>query len=79
MITTDCTPAARDFVACCEAVHVVPVGDSTALAQAMIAVLGKPAPDSQTLADAVKPFAIDCGGQAYLLLMSSLLARARKH
>ncbi|MFT8471208.1 glycosyltransferase [Acetobacter persici] len=79
VITTDCTPAARDFVACCEAVHVVPVGDSTALAQAMIAVLGKPAPDSQNLADAVKPFAIDCGGQAYLLLMSSLLAKARKH
>ncbi|MFT8722258.1 MAG: glycosyltransferase [Acetobacter malorum] len=79
VITTDCTPAARDFVGCSEAVHVVPVGDSGALARAMIGVLEKPAPDSQRLAEAVRPFFIDCGGQAYLLLMSDLLAKTKRH
>ncbi|OAG74986.1 Glycosyl transferase, group 1 [Acetobacter malorum] len=78
VITTACTPAARDFVGCSEAVHVVPVGDSGALARAIISVLEKPAPDSQRLAEAVRPFSIECGGQAYLLLMSALLEAANR-
>ncbi|GAN69059.1 glycosyltransferase [Acetobacter orleanensis] len=79
VITTACTPAARDFVSCSEAVHVVPVGDCSALARAMCGVLGTPAPDSQRLANAVRPFFIDAGGQAYLFLMSDLLEKARQN
>nr|WP_298795989.1 glycosyltransferase [uncultured Acetobacter sp.] len=79
VITTNCTPAAGDFVRCLNAVHVVPVGDSAALARSMIAVLAHPAPDAQTLAEAVKPFAIDFGGQAYLSLMSAALEKAKAH
>lgn len=75
VITTDCTPAARDFVACPNAVHVVPVEDCAALAAAIRAALGTPAPNSQALADAVRPFFIDYGGQAYLSLMSDLLEK----
>jgi glycosyltransferase involved in cell wall biosynthesis len=68
VVSTDCTPAARELLHDGVAGRVVPVGDPPALAAAIDAMLAEPVPDPAALAKLVDRFRIGRVAAAYLEL-----------
>lgn len=70
VITTDCTPAARELLGSALIGRVVPISSPAALAAAMAATLEAPAPDPFILARHVEGFRIGPIAHSYLDLLS---------
>jgi glycosyltransferase involved in cell wall biosynthesis len=77
VVATDCTPAARELLATREAGRVAPIGDVSALARDIDAVLAQVPPDRERLARLVDGYRIGAVSQDYLALFDRL-ARARR-
>lgn len=75
VVSTDCPSGPRELLADGTYGPLVPVGDPTALAEAMLASLDAP-PPRRRLTDRAGEFALDSVGDAYLRLMLPQLAPA---
>jgi glycosyltransferase involved in cell wall biosynthesis len=76
VVATDCTPAARELLACPGAGRVIPIGDVPAMAQALGDELASPPPDPQQLARLVDAYRLGPVSRAYLHLFDTVIGRA---
>jgi len=74
VVSTDCTPAARELLAGDEAGHVAPIGDAAGLAEGLRKVLAQPAPDPRALARRVDGYRIGPIAEAYLTVFDAVVA-----
>ncbi len=75
VVSTDCTPAARELLAGDLAGRVAPLGDVAALAEGLRQVLNQPAPDPQALAGIVAGYRIGPIADEYLTVFDSVAAQ----
>jgi glycosyltransferase involved in cell wall biosynthesis len=74
VIATASTPAVSDVMTDTKRGIVVPVGDTDALTAALSAILNRPAPDPECLANAVSAYRIGTGAEAYLDVFAEAMA-----
>ena len=75
VVSTDCTPAARELLAHAAAGRVAPIGDVEGLAEGLRAVLSQPAPDPRVLADMVADYRIGPISDSYLRIFDTVAAK----
>jgi glycosyltransferase involved in cell wall biosynthesis len=75
VVSTDCTPAARELLAGDQAGHVAPIGDAAGLAEGLRKVLAQPAPDPQALARSVDGYRIGPIAEDYLTVFDAVVAQ----
>lgn len=69
VVSTRCSPAVTDLIACDDTGRIVPPADPSALAEALIAILETDAPDAALLSSCSRPYHVSRGGRHYLELM----------
>ncbi|WP_051695724.1 glycosyltransferase [Caulobacter sp. UNC358MFTsu5.1] len=75
VVSTDCTPAARELLGDSHNGRVAPIGDAFALAESLRAVLQAPAPDPRVLARAVDAYRLGPIAEAYLDVFDAVVAK----
>jgi glycosyltransferase involved in cell wall biosynthesis len=75
VVSTDCTPAARELLRNAVNGCVAPIGDAEALAKGLRAVLDGPAPDPRVLARSVADYRIGPIAEAYLQVFDTVVAK----
>lgn len=75
VVSTDCTPAARELLGTPLNGRVAPIGDVEALAEALGQVLDAPAPDPRALARSVAHYRLGPIAEAYLEVFDAVVAK----
>jgi glycosyltransferase involved in cell wall biosynthesis len=75
VVSTACTPAARELLAHPGAGHVAAIGDAAGLAQGLRKVLEGPAPDPESLARLVSAYRMGTISEDYLRMFDAVAAR----
>ncbi|MBO9559236.1 MAG: glycosyltransferase [Caulobacter sp.] len=75
VVSTDCTPAARELLSDGVNGRVAPIGDAFALADSLRAMLQAPAPDPRVLARAVDAYRLGPIAEAYLDVFDAVVAK----
>ena len=75
VVSTDCTPAARELLSDGPNGHVASIGDVAGLAEGLRQVLNGPAPDPRVLARAVVDYRIGPIAEAYLQVFDAVVAK----
>ena len=75
VVSTDCTPAARELLDDAQNGRVAAIGDLAGLAEALRQVLNAPAPDPRALARAVVDYRIGPIAEAYLQVFDAVVAK----
>ena len=75
VVSTDCTPAARELLGAPLNGRVAPIGDADALAEGLRQVLGAPAPDPRALARSVAHYRLGPIAEAYLDVFDAVVAK----
>ena len=75
VVSTDCTPAARELLGEALHGHVAAIGDAQGLAEGLRRVLNTPAPDPRVLARSVADYRIGSIAEAYLRVFDAVVAK----
>jgi glycosyltransferase involved in cell wall biosynthesis len=75
VVSTDCTPAARELLGRPMSGRVAPIGDADGLAEGLRQVLAAPAPDPRALARSVDGYRLGPIAEAYLEVFDAVVAR----
>ena len=75
VVSTDCTPAARELLGEALHGHVAAIGDAEGLAEGLRRVLSIPAPDPRVLARSVVDYRIGPIAEAYLQVFDAVVAK----
>ena len=75
VVSTDCTPAARELLDEGLRGHVAAIGDAEGLAEGLRQVLNTPAPDPRVLARSVAEYRIGPIAEAYLQVFDAVVAK----
>ncbi|MDR6531238.1 glycosyltransferase involved in cell wall biosynthesis [Caulobacter rhizosphaerae] len=75
VVSTDCTPAARELLGHSDAGRVAAIGDVDGLAEGLRQVLSAPAPDPAVLARSVAGYRIGPIAEAYLQVFDAVVAK----
>ena len=75
VVSTDCTPAARELLSDSPNGRVASIGDAAALAEGLRQVLNGPAPDPRVLARSVVEYRIGPIAEAYLQVFDAVVAK----
>lgn len=75
VVSTDCTPAARELLSKGLNGRVAAIGDAEGLAEGLRAVLNAPAPDPRVLARSVAEYRIGPIAEAYLQVFDAVVAK----
>lgn len=75
VVSTACTPAARELLTAGDGSYVAPIGDIDALAEGLAKVLARPAPDPLVLAESVDHYRMGPISEAYLQVFDTVVAK----